>query len=389
MISFNTIGVNTKTDAQRFLRLVVPDVSDSVAVLWAGYWRADSKHHTGGWMIGQAFGAPSALVEWSAQKSASGFDTYFALAAFGDQRNTRGGIARTQSNASALRALWLDVDVGKTAVESYETQDGALAALRGFVAAAGLPDPLVVSSGYGGHVYWPLAAEAHPSAWKPVAQSLKNACAALGFNADPSRTADSASVLRLPGTMNHKGGAARPVAVLDWGAGPVALEDVAEKLKPWTPKPATPRTPWNRPADPGATFAKLLEAAPFVPSESYDNFVKAMTAVAAVRPLIGDKNAAALAEMIAGNAPEDARERNDDPRYSPAALASKAATMPPEAGVGVLLGMARDVALGILEAEHMMPALSARGRLAAEYLARHHLAALKAHLHQWTGEAQI
>ncbi|MDD2768838.1 MAG: hypothetical protein PHT19_08895 [Methylococcus sp.] len=375
--------VNTSHDiAVQFLHRVVPDVAERDAVLWGGYWKPDARHPAGGYMWGAAFGSPSALVAWSFKQDADGYETYYALAGFGDQRNDKGRLRRTQSNVIALRSLWADIDVKPNVPGCYPDIGAAVNGLKGFLAMAQMPKPVIVGSGRGLHLYWPLDADTHPNDWRPVAEALKAAMTAAGFLFDPTRTADSASILRLPGTHNRKR-EPLPVTLAHWDVRPRSLEWYAERLIAWKPKLKATRSTWTRPTDAGETLEKLLDAAPFVPCDDYSGFVKAMTACSAIRPMIGDEAAVELAERIAQNAPDDARERNGDPRYAPATLALKPVTMPPEAGIGTLMGLARDAALALVEGEIGLEALTERGRAAARYLAAHHRGTLKAARAQW------
>ena len=125
---------------------------------------------------------------------------------------------RLQTNARTARAFFFDLDVGTDATKKYATQLDALAALKLFVAATGLPTPMIVSSGGGLHVYWLIDEELDSqSVWLTQARWLKQLAAHHGLKADPARTTDSASVLRVAGTLNHKGGAKKPVKVVVTG----------------------------------------------------------------------------------------------------------------------------------------------------------------------------
>ena len=133
--------------------------------------------------------------------SAQAFDTtgrnaYFALATFvesGSRRNT---------NVHQLRSFFLDLDCG--ANKDYDTQSAALTGLRAFCKELKLPKPTLVNSGRGIHVYWALAEPVSRETWVPVAERLKELCTEHGLRADPAVTSDSARVLRVPGTHNHK-----------------------------------------------------------------------------------------------------------------------------------------------------------------------------------------
>jgi len=140
----------------------------------------------------------------------AGHTVYHACAAYGKdyvERDTKDGLGtyravRVAENVRALRAYWIDLDCGEG--KAYATQSDAVLALRSFLFEAGLPTPLLVSSGRGVHVYWPLVEEVLPTTWRPVARNLKALCAKLGLQADPARTSDTASVLRPVGTHNRK-----------------------------------------------------------------------------------------------------------------------------------------------------------------------------------------
>lgn len=136
----------------------------------------------------------------------SGLDVYMALASFTKRR-------RLQENAKALKSVWLDVDCG--AGKPYATKAAGVQALAAFLSAAKLPKPTtVVDSGGGLHVYWVFATALPRERWQRVAEYLKAACVQHGLQVDPAPTADSARVLRVPGTYNFKLSTPRPVTVL-------------------------------------------------------------------------------------------------------------------------------------------------------------------------------
>lgn len=134
------------------------------------------------------------------------YDVYFACAKYETNKK------RITDNVKNVRAFWLDIDCG--ANKPYKTQaDGALA-LREFCRSLSLPKPTLVNSGRGIHVYWALTAAVPRQKWKAVAERLKALCHEHGLHADPSRTADVASILRIPGTCNFKEEPPLPVAVM-------------------------------------------------------------------------------------------------------------------------------------------------------------------------------
>jgi hypothetical protein len=149
------------------------------------------------------------------------YDVYFACAKY-DTNKTR-----STDNVTAIKAFWLDIDCGVG--KPYETQADGIAALKAFCSSVGLPKPTLVNSGRGVHVYWPLTADVTRQQWKPVADRLKVVCHERGLDADPSRTADAASILRVPETFNYKGDPPLDVSLINVSK-PVDFEEFKSKL---------------------------------------------------------------------------------------------------------------------------------------------------------------
>jgi hypothetical protein len=139
---------------------------------------------------------------WQALREAdrSEHEAYYAVATF------RSNDTRQGDNVDALKCFWLDVDYGEghAGGEGYATREDALSAVKAFFTRAGLPQPMIVLSGGGLHVYWPLETGLTRHNWLPYAQGLKAACMRLGLKADHSVTADAARILRVPCTTNRK-----------------------------------------------------------------------------------------------------------------------------------------------------------------------------------------
>jgi len=135
------------------------------------------------------------------------YDVYFACAKY--ENDTEG---RTQKNSTYFKSFWIDVDCGVG--KPYETQADGLYALKQFCNTIHWPLPTIVNSGRGIHAYWRLANVVNRAEWKAVADRLKALCAEHEFDADPSRTAESASILRVPETFNFKQDPPLPVEIL-------------------------------------------------------------------------------------------------------------------------------------------------------------------------------
>ena len=158
------------------------------------------------------------------QRFVDDFDRVSHLAdTFGPRTNvyhgcaTYSGNGRKADDVVAVRSFWLDIDAqeGKPR-ERYVNRREAASELAKFCNELLLPKPLVVDSGYGLHAYWPCE-DMSPEDWHPTAQLLKAATIKWGLSADMTRTADIASILRPPGTSNHKAGTVRPVRVVTQG----------------------------------------------------------------------------------------------------------------------------------------------------------------------------
>ena len=140
------------------------------------------------------------------------YDVYFACAKYENDED-----GRTQKNSAYFKSFWLDIDCGsdkELTGKGYIDQATGLEELKKFCATVTLPLPTIVNSGRGIHAYWRLAETISRSDWKPVADRLKALCEEHGFRGDPSRTAESASILRVPETLNFKQDPPLPVSIL-------------------------------------------------------------------------------------------------------------------------------------------------------------------------------
>ncbi len=142
--------------------------------------------------------------------SNQGRDAFFALGSLREHHvlgKRADGVEKKQyrvkSNILALKSLWLDLDVGE-GDKKYATKEDAISHLYEFLNTFQLPTPIIVESGYGAHVYFPLVEDLPEFVWSKVAWSFHSLVTGFGLKADPSRTHDSSSVLRCIGTFNYK-----------------------------------------------------------------------------------------------------------------------------------------------------------------------------------------
>jgi hypothetical protein len=171
-----------------FLRLVLP----------AEGWKVACRKTPKG-MQQKFFKTHEELLQQLLAWSDGGYDTYHACATFKDASS------RKVSNVLHVQSFWLDIDtrVGKPDAP-YADQVEAAQAVGKFCAEIRLHPPTLINSGAGVHAYWPLYSPLTVDEWLRYASGLKRACTIHGLHADPARTADAASILRTPGTMNFK-----------------------------------------------------------------------------------------------------------------------------------------------------------------------------------------
>lgn len=126
---------------------------------------------------------------------------------------------RTKANAQEIRSFFMDIDIGEPKESDthlkFATRSEARAGLKQFLEQTGLPIPLMVSSGGGLHLYWPMEDPMTIKDWEVQARRLKALCQKLGFRIDPAVTADAARILRVPGTYNYKKAERREVQILN------------------------------------------------------------------------------------------------------------------------------------------------------------------------------
>ena len=136
------------------------------------------------------------LAEAADYYDSEGWDTYFAVSNY-TKEGTRKG-----EDAKQIKSFFLDLDCGPD--KEFASQAKALQELQAFCTTLGLPKPLMVNSGRGVHVYWVLSEPVAVEQWKPVAEHFKRKCSEHSFDIDTSVPADTARVLRVVGTHNHK-----------------------------------------------------------------------------------------------------------------------------------------------------------------------------------------
>lgn len=176
------------------------------------------------------FGSIDELIDTTHNLNEENFNAYFGLATFVN------GESRKNENVNQLKSFFLDLDCGPN--KSYGTQQEALSDLRKFCKTLHLPKPTLVNSGNGIHVYWSLVSPVSRDVWLPIAERLKVLCRENNLKADPAVTADSARILRVPGTHNYKNEQPKPVEIIGSVGESLPLEVFKELLgEEYIPEP--------------------------------------------------------------------------------------------------------------------------------------------------------
>lgn len=120
---------------------------------------------------------------------------------------------RVVSNCAWIKSLILDIDIDPDGLMNndlnrpcYLTQEEAILGVSHLCAQLSLPNPIIVNSGYGLHVYWPFSEQIDTKLWKEIAAKFKAVCYHIDSRlvVDSSRVADCTSLLRAPESSNNK-----------------------------------------------------------------------------------------------------------------------------------------------------------------------------------------
>jgi len=126
---------------------------------------------------------------------------YFAVATYKDFRKKN---ARKTDNVLYYKTLWMDIDVDPQDPNKYSNQKEVLQALGEFLTKSHLPRPMIVSSGGGIHLYWPLIDEITIEQWQTMPDMLIAMAHHIGFKLDVACVKLPTQVLRPVGTHHKK-----------------------------------------------------------------------------------------------------------------------------------------------------------------------------------------
>jgi hypothetical protein len=232
------------SDLRMFLSRVVPwpDVGECqsyVGIHWTQLRQGNASISWAGRAV-QSVDEAMSTIAW-AQSLDDVRDIYIAM---GSQKECEQAVGksgrsylkpiRNRQNVSALKTLYLDVDV-KSGERGYSDQTVAVKALLVFCEEIGLPRPtMVISSGSGIHCHFELSRSLSPLEWQPLADALAEAARQRGLKADTQVTVDSARILRPPATFNFKSEPPKPTKIIGRVVeGSYSVERITRALEPY------------------------------------------------------------------------------------------------------------------------------------------------------------
>jgi len=192
-------------DAIYLLQRVLPSADYGTYVANTQYIKAGTTDKV---VFNSSFDTIESLQEFSERSSRQGSTAYFALGTFAgnmvlDEKTGKMRCKRKASMAQAFKTLAIDIDCGEN--KPYLVQRDGIVALKQFLTGSGMPMPIVVSSGHGIHVYWPLSEAIDCATWVQISTSLRELTILKGLKIDETKVCDPAMVLRPLGTTNWKG----------------------------------------------------------------------------------------------------------------------------------------------------------------------------------------
>jgi hypothetical protein len=144
---------------------------------------------------------------------------------------------RVGTNALAVKAFWVDIDVAKTDKhgnpKGHQTHEAAQDALRNFIQVYSLPQPLIVSSGGGYHVYWSLTKPIPADTWKRLARIFSQMAERVGLEHDAECTFDVVRILRPVGSHHRKTAISKPVEIVSEVPPQIDTVEFAKMLVTW------------------------------------------------------------------------------------------------------------------------------------------------------------
>ena len=287
------------SSSKLFLERILPPGPHPVLAYRTPYTKPDGKHY----FACEAFFSVAEAVE-KAECCSSALGVLDLYVSVGQQIEARFAqrfkipyTTRSTRNTAAIKTVFIDFDVKPGA---YATTAEALAALDGFRARTGLPQPsfIVLSSpesdgeptGSGFHVHWVLTRPLSVVEWRPIARALSAAARAFGLKVDLNVITNACCLLRLPGSRNFKHAPPR-ASRLHPSIGPdYDPDDQRRILAPFEPRHEPMRDPDQATVD--ADFDELFDAVRFLTQRGHFGpgcYGSMLGLIFALSVLIGDR----------------------------------------------------------------------------------------------------
>ena len=229
-------------------------------------------------MGGQAFQSLEAAMPFIQRQLSQDANVYVCMSKQREANPTTNKLGRpyyrairNQANAVALKSLYVDLDVGPED-HKYDTFEEMQTEIIRFIKETGLPRPTYgVCSGNGGHLHWIFNRALTPEEYLSLAYAIVEALKRHGVKCDSVCTTDTARVLRIPGTLNHKTTPAKPVTQWFPYSKEYAYEEIKTILEPYkvpVPSPQSKRSFFEDPKlfafqSISPLFAKVNTSAPY------------------------------------------------------------------------------------------------------------------------------
>jgi len=146
--------------------------------------------------------AVAAISQWDSEPNTTVYFGVGAFAGHGYDDDGKQKWYRKQEHATWFKALALDLDIGPD--KPYATQKEGWTVMKEALTKIGMPPPMIISSGNGIHLYWPLTAPISKAHWVKASTALRVALEEHGVEIDTSKIHDPSMVLRPVGTHHKK-----------------------------------------------------------------------------------------------------------------------------------------------------------------------------------------
>ena len=183
-------------DTKQFIELTLAEGDDYVLYISNGEYKWNENYSTVDELV-------TAIKKYDKTQAT----VYHAIGKFNNNQEVspktgRISTKRKQHMATRFKTLCADLDIGPD--KPYKTQKEAAGVLLKACNTMGMPHPMLVSSGYGVHVYWILETSIAADLWEKMSIRLRIALQEHGVALDVSKIHDRSMVLRPVGTHNKK-----------------------------------------------------------------------------------------------------------------------------------------------------------------------------------------